>query len=105
MKESSTNDDIQISTNTSEVTNIDGSQINNVNDYDDDYIDDEEAEKAKPIHGLNNATNEMITQQDLNCNNTDKSLILYYFGLNDRYLQQTFGCSGSIEFDEDTVEL
>ena len=105
LKESSTDDDIKISTDTGEVTNIDEPQINNVNDYDDDYIDEEEAEKAKFIFGLNNATNEIIMQQDLNCNNTVKSLIIYYGGLTDWCLQFTYRCSISNEFDEDAEEL
>ena len=105
LKESSTDDDIQISTDTGEVTNIDESQINNINDYDDDYIDEEKAEKARSIYGLNNATNEIPMQQDLNCNNTVKSLILYYCGFNDQCLQHTFGCSTRNEFDKAAEEL
>ena len=78
LKESSTDDDIQISTDTGKVTNIHESRINNINDYDDDYIDEEKAEKARSIYELNNATNEIPMQQDLNCNNTVESFILYY---------------------------
>ena len=78
LKEPPSDDDTQISSDTGKVTNIDESQVNNANDYDDNYIDDVEADEARLIYGPNNTTNEIPMQQDLNYNNTAKSFILYY---------------------------
>ena len=57
---------VQVSTDAGEVTNIQESQLNNVNDYDEDFIGEGAGdEAAKTIYSLNNATIDVPMQQDL----------------------------------------
>ena len=109
LQEASDNDQINISTNTGQVTNIDEYRINNINQYNNHHMDDDNAKKFKSIYGLNNATTDVPMEQDLNCNNTVKSIVLHYIGLKDWCLSDTFGCDITAEFEnnvsrEDTVE-
>ena len=99
LQESSVDGNVQQSTDTGQVTDIDASQINNVNELDDDYLTDEE-EDVKSIYGLNNVTTDLPMQQDLNCNNTLKSLINYYCGLSNRCLAETYGCHDRAGMEE-----
>ena len=60
VNQSNANTDVQIETDAAEVTEINASMINGINDFDDQYLPDPtESKNTKSIYVLNNATIDM----------------------------------------------
>ena len=89
---------VEVTNDNGEVTDIEQSQINNTNIFDEDEEDD--GGSSKSIYELNNASTDVPMQQDLNCNSTLKSIVNYHGGLVERCLSNTLGC-GMVDPQED----
>ena len=99
---------VDLSTDTGQGSDINESNLDNINDFDDEYMCGEDEGRVKSIHSLNNTTADVTMQQDLNCNIRVQSIINYYSGLDDRCKEQTFGCgytSGCDIDPEDALEV
>jgi len=106
LQHSSSIDNVQISTNTGAVSNIDKSELNDVGELDEDCLDGH-ANGSQSIYSINNATTDipMPMQQDLNCTSTVKAIVLHYGGLVKRYLSSTFGCDLEVDITLEDIEV